>query len=247
MWAKGITWYAVPILHYASINTLLMICRRERYLAAATFISSRAFPSSLMSSKPSLNDPTAHPVLIPLVDALNHARAVPVSWVVSVQSGAQVGDKKGSALSLVLHDGAAENSELYNNYGAKPNSEFLLGYGFTLPSNPDDTMAFKLPGDGRRWEIGRKVTGDLSGLFEAVEERMKTQLGISAEDLEEMDEVEKVDLSLEATDLFQEMLQGLIMKLPTWIHEDNYQPGARIRPEILDLVRPYIEGERPIL
>ena len=200
-----------------------------------------------MSSKPSLNDPTAHPVLVPLVDALNHARAVSVSWMVSVQGEVQVGGEKDSALSLVLHNGAAEHSELYNNYGAKPNSEFLLGYGFTLPSNPDDTMAFKLPGEGRRWEIGRKVTGDMPALFKAVEERMKSQLGISAEDLDEMDEVEMVDLSLEAIDLFQEMLQGLIMKLPTWIHEDNYQPGARVRPEILEIVRPYIEGAQPIL
>jgi hypothetical protein len=197
-----------------------------------------------MSSKPSLNDPTAYPVLVPLIDALNHARAVPVSWV---QSGTQAGDERGSALSLVLHDGAAEHSELYNNYGAKSNSEFLLGYGFTLLSNPDDTMAFKLPGEERRWEIGRKATGDAQGLFEAVEERMKTQLGISAEDLEEMDEVEKIDLSLEAIDLFQEMLQGLMMKLPRWINEDIDHPGAGIRPEILEIVRPYIEGAQSTL
>jgi hypothetical protein len=200
-----------------------------------------------MSSKPSLNDPTSHPVLVPLIDALNHARAVPVSWVVSVQSGAQSGDEKGYALSLVLHDGAAEHCEIPNNYGAKPNSEFLLGYGFTLPSNPDDTMAFKLPGEGSRWEIGRKATGDVQRLFKAVEERMKSQLGISAEVLDEMDEVEKIELSLEATDLFQEMLQGLMMKLPTWIHEEGYQPGAGIRPEILEIVRPYVEGAQPIL
>ena len=200
-----------------------------------------------MSSKPSLNDPTAHPVLVPLVDALNHARAVPVSWVVSVRSGGQEGGEKGSTLSLVLHDGAAEHCELHNNYGAKPNSEFLLGYGFTLPSNPDDTMAFKLPGEGRRWEIGRKATGDVQGLFKAVEEKMKSQLGISADDLEAMDEVEKIDFSLEAIDLFQEMLQGLMTKLPTWVHEDSFQPVAGIRPEILEIVRPYIEGAQPIL
>jgi len=200
-----------------------------------------------MSSKPSLNDPTSRPVLVPLVDALNHARAVPVSWVVSVQSGAQVGGEKGSALSLILHDGAEEHCELHNNYGAKPNSEFLLGYGFTLPSNPDDTMTFKLPGEGRRWEIGRKATGEVQGLFKAVEERMKSQLGISVEDLEEMEKIEKIDLSIETTDLFQEMLQGLMMKLPTWIHEDSYHPGAGIRPEILEIVRPYIEGARLIL
>ena len=195
-----------------------------------------------MSSTPSLNDPAAHPVLVPLVDALNHARATPVSWVISVKSGAQLGGEKGSALSLVLHEGAEENMELYNNYGAKPNSELLLGYGFTLISNPDDTVAFKLPGSETRWEIGRKAAGDVQGLFEAVEDRMKSQLGISAEDLEEMDEVERIELSLEAIDLFQEMLQGLRMKLPTWIHEGSHQSGAEKRPEILELVRPYIEG-----
>ena len=200
-----------------------------------------------MSSKPSLNDPTAHPVLVPLVDALNHARAVPVSWAISAQSGTEAGDEKGSSLSLVLHGGAMEHSEVYNNYGAKPNSEFLLGYGFTLPSNPDDTMAFKLPDEERRWEIGRKATGDAQDLFEAVEERMKAQLGISMEDSEEMDEVEKIDLLLEATDLFQEMLQGLKTKLPTWIHEDSHQPRVEIRPEILEIVRPYIEGTQSIL
>ena len=200
-----------------------------------------------MSSKPSLNDPTAHPVLVPLVDALNHARAVPVSWAISMQDGAKSGDEKGSALSLVLHGGAEEDSELYNNYGAKPNSEFLLGYGFTLPSNPDDTMAFKLPDEEKRWEIGRKATGGAQDLFEAVEGRIKAQLGISMEDSEEMDEVEKIDLSLEATDLFQEMLQGLRMKLPTWIHEGGYRLGVGIRPEILEIVRPYIEGTQPIL
>ena len=197
-----------------------------------------------MSSKPSLNDPTAHPVLVPLADALNHARAVTVSWAISMQIGTEANNKKDSSLSLVLHDGAEEHSEVFNNYGIKPNSEFLLGYGFTLPSNPDDTMAFKLPSEERRWEIGRKAAGDVQGLFEAVEERMTSQLRITAKDLEEMDEIERIELSLEATELLEEMLQGLRTKLPTWIHEDSYRPGTEIRPEILKILRPYIQGAR---
>jgi hypothetical protein len=162
--------------------------------------------------------------------------------VISAQSGAQAAGEKGFNLSLVLHSGAEEHSELFNNYGTKPNSEFLLGYGFTLPSNPDDTMAFKLPGEEKRWEIGRKAAGDAQGLFEAVEERMKAQIDIFAEDLEEVEEVERIELSLEAADLFEEMLQGLRMKLPTWVHENNYQPEAEIRPEVPEILRPYIEG-----
>ncbi|KAF8915339.1 hypothetical protein CPB85DRAFT_1375057 [Mucidula mucida] len=88
----------------------------ELYLESATHLSSRAFPSSLL-----------RPVLLPGVDALNHARAHPVSWV------------------------------LFNNYGPKPNSELILGYGFTLPTNPDDTMLLKI--QGNKWEISRDAKG----------------------------------------------------------------------------------------
>lgn len=34
--------------------------------------------------------------------------------------------------------------EVFNNYGAKPNDELLLGYGFVLPGNPEDFVSLKM-------------------------------------------------------------------------------------------------------
>lgn len=34
--------------------------------------------------------------------------------------------------------------QVFNSYGAKPNEELLLGYGFTMSSNPADVVALKL-------------------------------------------------------------------------------------------------------
>jgi hypothetical protein len=50
------------------------------------------------------------------------------------------------SISLVTHNASNPGSEIFNNYGAKPNSELLLGYGFTLPANPDDTIVLKIGG-----------------------------------------------------------------------------------------------------
>ena len=56
----------------------------QEYLTASTYLSSRAFPSTLLSETPSLvSSPSSYPILLPGVDSLNHARAQPVSWVVS--------------------------------------------------------------------------------------------------------------------------------------------------------------------
>ncbi|KAF9006625.1 SET domain protein [Cyathus striatus] len=134
----------------------------ENYLTAATYISSRAFPSSLLSQNPTLAPSSSTgPVLLPGVDSLNHARAQPVSWVVT-HSTVTITD--GSAqcptISLVLHTSTSSGRELLNNYGPKPNSELILGYGFSLPNNPDDTIILKVGGiEGKKWEVGREARG----------------------------------------------------------------------------------------
>lgn len=40
----------------------------------------------------------------------------------------------------------AEGDQLFNNYGPKPNDELLMGYGFAIPGNPDNTLPLKLGG-----------------------------------------------------------------------------------------------------
>lgn len=39
-------------------------------------------------------------------------------------------------------------AEVFNNYGAKPNDELLLGYGFVLEDNPEDFVSLKMGTSG---------------------------------------------------------------------------------------------------
>ena len=49
----------------------------ELYLTASTHLSSRAFPSTLLSDHPTLvSTPGSYPILLPGVDSLNHAREI---------------------------------------------------------------------------------------------------------------------------------------------------------------------------
>lgn len=50
------------------------------------------------------------------------------------------------SISLVTPSGVDSDVQVFNNYGPKPNEELLLGYGFVLPSNPDDVVALRLGG-----------------------------------------------------------------------------------------------------
>ncbi|KAJ9092097.1 hypothetical protein QFC21_006962 [Naganishia friedmannii] len=157
----------------------------ENYLLANTYISSRAFPSSLLdpssssipinpsqlanedgmsSAAPSAlsrpaNEvtPTSYPVLIPGLDTLNHRRNQAVTWVSSAlptsteedaaaQSDSQktYRSKQERCVGLVVRTEVEANEQVFNNYGPKGNEELILGYGFSIPENPDDTLALKL-------------------------------------------------------------------------------------------------------
>ncbi|KAH9948512.1 SET domain-containing protein [Amylocystis lapponica] len=206
----------------------------ERYLTASTYLSSRAFPSTILSPSPSLiSTPDAHPVLLPGIDALNHARGQPVSWVVFVPPTSAHGSTT-SSISLVLRTPTPRGGELLNNYGPKPNAEFILGYGFALPNNPDDTIALKLGGSAAqgpmRWEVSRNAHGAepvWSAVLDAVRE--------DADNTENTAEDE-----LCAADMLAEMTQNLLDRLPDGRTE-------RMRPEVGVMLEYYLEGQRDIL
>ncbi|KAI0632805.1 SET domain-containing protein [Trametes polyzona] len=231
----------------------------ERYLTASTYLSSRAFPSTLLSKSPSLQStPSSYPVLLPGIDALNHARAHPVSWVVSDHSTSSStptpssGPDSELSISLVIHTPSTRGSELLNNYGPKPNSEFILGYGFSLPHNPDDTIILKLGGgpsssassssspssDGpRRWEVGRNARG-AEPVWEAVLAAIKQQNG---DDEDEGDTA--IEDELCAADMLAEMAQSLYDRLPPFPPAN----AAEMRKEVVDMLEHYLEGQRDIL
>lgn len=216
---------------------------REHYLTAATYLSSRAFPSSLLSSTPSLQyDPSTEPVLIPGVDALNHTRAQPVSWVVNYSTSSSPSSESGPTIALVVHTPTKAGQALNNNYGPKPNAELILGYGFSLPNNPDDTTVLKLggAGGGRKFEVGRGSKG-----VEAVWEEILTQIRQGATKSLGVDEVaeeqfQEYDDLLDAALMFKDMLRTLQKRLPSDSILDE-TPG-HVRPEVASMFHHYVEG-----
>ncbi|OSX56701.1 hypothetical protein POSPLADRAFT_1159712, partial [Postia placenta MAD-698-R-SB12] len=207
----------------------------DRYLTASTYLSSRAFPSTLLSPTPSLApSPDSHPVLLPGVDALNHARGQPVSWAVSTAPNAP------SSISLVLHNAHPAGAELFNNYGPKPNAELILGYGFALPHNPDDTIVLKLGGAPAAqhapqnsavvgWEVGRDARG-AEPVWEAV------LAAVCESDTE--DEDRTVEDELCAADALEEMAQNLYERLPKGPPEGALTDSATlVQREALHWVR----------
>ncbi|KAJ7631765.1 hypothetical protein B0H17DRAFT_1108721 [Mycena rosella] len=202
----------------------------ELYLTSATYVSSRAFPSTLLSQNVSLTSPSEpEPILLPGVDSLNHARAEPVSWVQSyIGSGPEPGP--GSSISLTLHNSAAAGAELFNNYGVKPNSELILGYGFSLPNNPDDTIVLKIGGiEGKKWEVGRDARG-ADGVWESILELT----GGSEPTYEDY---------LDAAAALGDMVQTLLDRLPPL----SVAPSDDMREDVAVMLNHYIQGQREIL
>ncbi|KAI0742636.1 SET domain-containing protein [Daedaleopsis nitida] len=242
----------------------------DRYLTASTYLSSRAFPSTLLSPTPSLvATATSHPVLLPGIDALNHARAHPVSWVVSSSSPSASFTSSETvqqqSISLVIHASTPRGAELLNNYGPKPNSELILGYGFSLPNNPDDTIVLKIGGNlgpassssassssstaqaplgTGRWEVGRRARG-AEPVWEAV--LAATQADVPSDgDEDELDQelpVSEAENELFAAQTLADMVQHLHDRLPPFPPSD----AAHMRPEVLRMLEHYLEGQRDIL
>ncbi|KAF5393167.1 hypothetical protein D9757_001238 [Collybiopsis confluens] len=210
----------------------------DLYLVSASHISSRAFPSTLLSKNPSLiSSSSTEPILLPGFDSLNHARGQPVSWIVTYPE-----DETNTSephLCLVIHIPTPAGSELFNNYGAKPNSELILGYGFSLAENPDDTILLKIGGGAgstRKCEIGRNSQG-ADGLWTQVLSLIKLQANPDQGAYTYEDE-------LDAASMLDEMVNGMIEKLP---ESRRALDPARIRPEVVEMFRSYLEGQQSIL
>lgn len=237
---------------------------RERFLTASTYLSSRAFPSTLLSSSPSVvQRPDSYPVLIPGVDALNHARAQPVSWVVTSPTSAQHGNTSTSisastsSISLVTHNASSAGTEIFNNYGAKPNSELLLGYGFTLPANPDDTIVLKIGGTrdttttntnaaaaaATAHEVGREARG-AAAVWGAIVDAVR------AEEEEGEEETPEWQIILDSADMLRSMTKSLLARLPT-PPTTTEVPGPEepraLRGDVEEMIRHYVSGQREVL
>ena len=200
-----------------------------------------------MSETPSLSaSEGSYPVLIPGVDSLNHGRGRPVSWIISpTDPSPNAGQHLG--LSLTIHSSSQPGEELLNNYGAKPNSELILGYGFSLECNPDDTIALSIgggpatsdsrPEDKERWEVGRNARG-VEGVWNYVLNAVSsTSNPEKAENLE----ATRFENQLDASSMLLEMCRSYLDRLPQ-IPAVLDESLPEVRSEVLTMFTHYIEG-----
>ena len=223
---------------------------RERYLTAATYLSSRAFHSTLVSQSPSVAaSADSYPVLLPGVDSFNHERGRPVSWVVDPlpPAGPNEGSGQQLGLSLIVHSWTQRGEELLNNYGAKPNAELILGYGFSLEGNPNDTIMLSIgggpaasatnTGEKKRWEVGRSARG-IDGIWHHV---LGAVSSASQHEETEGSAATRLENQLDATSLLSAMCQSYLGRLPQ-ILDISDPPAPELRPEVLAMFTHYIEG-----
>ncbi|KAF9238364.1 hypothetical protein BU15DRAFT_75298 [Melanogaster broomeanus] len=99
---------------------------------------------------------TRVPVLYPLVEpslvstlSTHPTHPVLIPGIVSC-SEATEGETLSGTVSIVAHPNTSSEEtsddqfeEVFNNYGLKANDELILGYGFSLPRNPEDKMALQ--------------------------------------------------------------------------------------------------------
>lgn len=136
-----------------------------------------------------------------------------------------------------------------NNYGAKPNAELILGYGFSLEGNPDDTIVLSIgggpatpvldTGEKKRWEVGRNARG-IEGVWCHVLDVIS-----SASRPEEAEEstAAKFEDQLDAASMLSEMCQSYLGRLPQ-IPDLSDAPTPGLRPEVLTMFTHYIEGAK---
>jgi len=95
--------------------------------------ASRAFPASLGVPPGAPVDEAAVGCLLPGLDLLNHRYRTRITW-----------ERRQDGVAFVTADGVPAGAQVFNNYGAKSNDEFLVGYGFVLPRNVHDAAAVKV-------------------------------------------------------------------------------------------------------
>jgi hypothetical protein len=147
---------------------------------------------------------------------------------------------------MVMHKHFQAGEEVFNNYGPKPNDELLLGYGFVLPNNPDDTLLLKLPGNERRFKVGRGATGEVEAVWGEIGRRLQEEFASDGDDLDVM----QAELELEIGQILPEMLQTLRQNLPVITDTetntggiDPSRSGTGIRPQVRVMISEYVKGQ----
>lgn len=176
-----------------------------------------------------------------------------MSWIVSDGPQAEPSlnsdpNKNNLQINLVIRTITKAGTEVFNNYGPKPNAELLLGYGFVLPGNPDDTTVLKLGGSEARHEIGRASLATdpgMKGLWEEVEKMVIGQDEDRASIMSGSEMDEGMDGSWEATlevcEALEPMLDKKIEALSVIV-----DGTPNVRDDVRSMISEYTQGECPL-
>lgn len=131
---------------------------------------------------------------------------------------------------------------MFNNYGPKPNSELILGYGFALPSNPSDTIVLQIgvggsaptqstlaQGQRKKLEVGRAANG-AEAVWDEVLALVKMNSDASEKTYED---------HLEAAGMLGDMLLALQDRLPA---TGSIEGNQDVRSEVKEILEYYLEG-----
>jgi hypothetical protein len=97
-------------------------CSLEDFMWARTVVVTRVFSTPDFEGGESL---------VPMADMLNHASNATVSWAHNGTTG----------FEMIASRTCLRGAQLFDSYGAKCNSRYLMNYGFTLPNNEDNNQA----------------------------------------------------------------------------------------------------------
>jgi len=152
----------------------------------------------------------------------------------------------GSDLSvnLVLHTSTEAGGEILNNYGHKPNSELILGYGFALSPNPSDTIVLQIgvggpnanQGGRKKFEIGKNASG--------AEPMWNEILILDALNSEAAERT--YEDYLRGAENLANMLFELLDKLPK-VGDIRLHQDVRSTSEPMKMLEYYVQGQRDIL
>ncbi|KAJ5035545.1 uncharacterized protein L3040_008011 [Drepanopeziza brunnea f. sp. 'multigermtubi'] len=149
----------------------------ELYQWAASIFGSRSFRASLTIPEEIIQSTKMLPehyalnlehiqkdrfsVLLPVMDIGNHNGVNQVDW-----------SKGADQFSLKSRIVLTRNSQIYNFYGDKSNSELLVGYGFTLPNGEKDTVNLKLTPGAESIRLRRSQTSHIIDVNQPEQEFM---------------------------------------------------------------------------
>ncbi|KAF2215400.1 hypothetical protein CERZMDRAFT_110085 [Cercospora zeae-maydis SCOH1-5] len=144
---------AIAMLQRAQVDPTPYTCK---YWSAYKAAPNGRRQTVLLDLSRSAAEDLDFPVLFPVLDTLNHHHDAHVDW--SFDPG---------RFNVSTSDDVVEGGEVYNNYGPKGNDDLLLGYGFCIPSNPNDKvlLVLKAPPEHLQPEIRQIQPGyfDSSG------------------------------------------------------------------------------------